>query len=195
MTQNSDLPELATRLALAHPGLGYVSSSCPVFPLLLQITCPGPIMSQEATPRGYWPIFIRQELNHSHSTCWSFRKMQLPLTPLSAAQEEFLLLSMYFVTNYFVHGRDMAYNMLTLSPPLLGGIKTKRELVQSLHDAEIMIHKQVSSEGTCKCLACLQQRRDNVSTKANQDRHSMKSQITGQTSVPVPSMAHISPWG
>lgn len=74
MTQNSDLPELATCLTFAHPGLGHVPSSCPVFPLLLQITCPGPIMSQEATPPGYWPIFIRQKLNHSHSMCWSFRK-------------------------------------------------------------------------------------------------------------------------
>lgn len=102
---------------------------------------------------------------------------------------------MYFVTNYLVHGRDMAYNMLTLSPPLLGAIKTKRELVQPLHDAEIMIHKHVSSEGTYKYLACLQQRRDNASTKANQVRHSIKSQITGQTLVPMPFMAHISPWG
>ena len=42
----------------------------------------------------------------------------------------------------------MAYNMLTLSPPLLGGIKTKKELVQPLHDAEIMMHKHVSHEGT-----------------------------------------------
>ena len=74
--------------------------------------------------------------------------MQLPPTSLSVAQEEFVLLSMYFFTSYFVHGWDMAYNMLTLSPPLLGGIKTKKELVQPLHDAEIMMHKHVSHEGT-----------------------------------------------
>lgn len=82
---------------------------------------------------------------------------------------------------------DMAYNMLTPFPTFVRSTKTKRELVQSLHDAEIMIHKHVSSEGTCKYLANgLQQRRDNASTKANQVRHSIKSQITGQTLVLMP---------
>ena len=151
-------------------------------------------MLQEATPPGYWPIFIWQELNHSHSTCWSFRKIQLPPTSLSAAQEEFLLLSMCFFTNYFVHGWDVAYNTLTLSPPLLGGMKTKRELVQSLYDAEIMIHKHVSSEGTSKCLACLQQRRQCIHQgQPGQTQHKVPNH--SQTLVPLPFMAHISPWG
>lgn len=78
MIQNSDLLELETYLALASPALRCVFSSSLVFPIPLQLTVLLEInKSQEATPPGYSPIFIRQELNRCQSTCRSLRQNKI----------------------------------------------------------------------------------------------------------------------